>query len=592
MLDGRSAIMQHSRPAAKPKSVNWSPAAHGAVFVRNLKLLQLDQQEDWPNISTRTLAPSQQNQRQRVKAVEWALYQLFSIWDPEATYTKLRPFFPPLEPLQSVNLRAALFRALTELKKNGDLGRESVVRKTMLDDCKGEKFEELLAVFSTAVLRKVVATTGLIANPALKVSMASGVTPEEYQAMVPLIIAHQASLSGMAERRERVRQTYEKFNQLLELKRAELTERAKENPVSSAKTSMDVDVAREIRANWLGSAEWATTLLEAGSRSSTDSFLELPFARAWARANESTVEDLTSAPSNDLLVDLELRVAQQRRRLIKWREFRESIKSAEVPMAQRRVGSAKIVFRDHQSLSVASISKTVHDSGESAAPLQKEDEALLASLDQALATINGKASSSRRPVSTFEPRSRYAESRPQSQHIFPPPALLQPDPVLRNPSRERPARGVSPVVHVSADASSDSSLKSDASSDTPELQQHYRPRVNLVERTRKSMSLVLPPRDRPPRESLARSHRPRPSFPVNQFDAQHHLPVDSFDVRAVSRTPTPREELFDEEAEYSSVFKSRPRVVHSPVASPAVHVSPLDLDMVDLPESPLARRNK
>ena len=30
------------------------------------------------------------------------------------------------------------------------------MRKTMLDDCKGSKFEEVLAIFSTAVLKKVI----------------------------------------------------------------------------------------------------------------------------------------------------------------------------------------------------------------------------------------------------------------------------------------------------------------------------------------------------------------------------------------------------------------------------------------------------
>ena len=76
--------MQSSRPARKPKLPNWSPS-HVVVFIRNLKLLQLDQREDWPAINARTLSPSPQNHRQRVKAVEWALYQLLAIWDPAGT---------------------------------------------------------------------------------------------------------------------------------------------------------------------------------------------------------------------------------------------------------------------------------------------------------------------------------------------------------------------------------------------------------------------------------------------------------------------------------------------------------------------------
>lgn len=70
------------------------------------------------------------------------------------------------------------------------------------------------------------------------------------------------------------------------------------------------------------------------------------------------------------------------------------------------------------------------------------------------------------------------------------------------------------------------------------------------------------------------------SLPVNQFETPKK--------RVPSRTPTPRDELFEEEADYASVFRSRPRIAQSPVSSPAVHVSPLsdfDLSGVDHDES-------
>ena len=35
-----------------------------------------------------------------------------------------------------------------------------------------------------------------------------------------------------------------------------------------------------------------------------------------------------------------------------------------------------------------------------------------------------------------------------------------------------------------------------------------------------------------------------------------------------SGTSTPKDKLFSEDADYASVFKSRPRVAHSPVTSP------------------------
>jgi hypothetical protein len=74
--------MAATRPV-RPKPLDWQGPSHLEVFIRNLTLLQLDQREDWPGISLRTLAPTSQNQRQRIRLIEWALYHLYTIWDPE-----------------------------------------------------------------------------------------------------------------------------------------------------------------------------------------------------------------------------------------------------------------------------------------------------------------------------------------------------------------------------------------------------------------------------------------------------------------------------------------------------------------------------
>lgn len=80
--------MAASRPA-RPKPLDWATPSHLTVFVRNLKLLHLDQREDWPDITLRSLSPSSQNQRQRIRLVEWALYYLFALWDPEGAQNVL-----------------------------------------------------------------------------------------------------------------------------------------------------------------------------------------------------------------------------------------------------------------------------------------------------------------------------------------------------------------------------------------------------------------------------------------------------------------------------------------------------------------------
>lgn len=45
-----------------------------------------------------------------------------------------------------------VFKWLTDLKRAGQLGT-ILVRKTLLDDCSGERYEELLLALSTTVLR-------------------------------------------------------------------------------------------------------------------------------------------------------------------------------------------------------------------------------------------------------------------------------------------------------------------------------------------------------------------------------------------------------------------------------------------------------
>ncbi|KAE8309403.1 HAUS augmin-like complex subunit 6 N-terminus-domain-containing protein [Aspergillus transmontanensis] len=592
--------MQSPRPPSRSKRPDWTPQPPVAVFVRNLQLLQLDSRDDWPGITVRSLSPSSQNQRQRVKAIEWALYQLVALWDPETARDKLRPFFPPLEPLQSVNLRAALFRVLSELKKNGDLGKETILRKSMLDDCKGEKFDELLAVFSTAVLRKALAASADegLGTPAMKLSMASGLTQQEYQRMLPLILAHRVSLREVGERRSRVRDTHERFSQLLDYKKSQLElQSQEERPQIAGEANFD-ELAQKVKTNCLRNADWADTLLYGGARSSSDAFLELPFSTAWSKAKASTVEDLRTNSAPDLLIDLETRITRQRARLQRWHQYHSSMLRHERGERMNTIRSPPLAFRDHQALTVASIARAVREPVERISP-KADDRALLFSMTEALARIEGTHRSSSRatplhaPVVDADRRMAGHESLSSSNTSSP--QLVQQDATAKS----TPSGSVTSEADDSIGRSSSPSLQLSSDLEFKPPQRKERNTYNLIERTRKSMSLVPPPQSTPrPRESL-RPRRPRPSFPVNQFELPERQTPE------ISRASTPRDELFEEEADYNSVFKSRPRVAHSPISSPAVHVSPVEdfelgMDMdsrLDMSEaysldSPLPRRRR
>ena len=60
-------------------------SSNASIFITNLRLLDLDTQPDWPAITAQILTAKDalQNQKRRIQCVEWALYRLFEIWDPE-----------------------------------------------------------------------------------------------------------------------------------------------------------------------------------------------------------------------------------------------------------------------------------------------------------------------------------------------------------------------------------------------------------------------------------------------------------------------------------------------------------------------------
>lgn len=58
---------------------------HVRLFVANLRLLDLDLRDDWPNVSVHTFSARTADQKQRISGAEWALFRLFEIWDPPET---------------------------------------------------------------------------------------------------------------------------------------------------------------------------------------------------------------------------------------------------------------------------------------------------------------------------------------------------------------------------------------------------------------------------------------------------------------------------------------------------------------------------
>ena len=152
---------------------------------------------------------------------------------------------------------------------------------------------------------------------------------------------------------------------------------------------------------------------------------------------------------------------------------------------------------------------------------------------------------------------------------------------------------------------SDTPIASDETVTTLSAFSETKPILNLQERTRQSISLA-PQQQQPKKHSRSRTSQ---IFPVNQFETpQKPLPrrstIGQADAEAGAATTvghrdiTPREKLFEEDVEYSSVFKARPKLARSPKLSPfpdSGHGSMESAKLVDVDvdvelESPLKGR--
>ncbi|KAI0489784.1 hypothetical protein F4859DRAFT_523659 [Xylaria cf. heliscus] len=319
-------------PVNKPAQIPTC-TSNVLLFLTNSRLLDLDLEPDWPDITPTTFSAKDAagGQKKRIQCVEWALYQLFTLWDHNDAQNKLRPFYPPADQVQSINLRAALVRSLEAAKKNGVLGRDVLIRKTMLDECKGERLEEVLAVFSSAVLKKLVAERSLNSGPEYRPTVSETISLQNWgytgnrTELNGLLLAHKASLKSMLAKKNAAREKYRNFEELLAIKERGLArrrEQAKSNAQETLTEFSDTgktEVRRILRNTWAGNEQWVDGLL-GGSSSLKSGLLNTPFDDVWSGVQAGNITDLEEQTAG-LLEQLEQRVHRQKSRLQKWEDF-------------------------------------------------------------------------------------------------------------------------------------------------------------------------------------------------------------------------------------------------------------------------------
>ncbi|KAF1987489.1 hypothetical protein K402DRAFT_462790 [Aulographum hederae CBS 113979] len=570
-----------SRPLSMINPLGPAPAPQNpnnvSLFLTNLRLLNFDQRDDWPGITAQTFSTrtSSQDQKQRIGCVEWALYRLFEAWDPAEARDKLQPFFPPLEPLQSLNLRGALYRCLNELKKNGVLGRETILRKTMLDECKGDKFFEVLVTFSTAVLRKSTleqkqsGRSGKNAPIVRRIVTAGNLSKPQRESLLPLAIAHKASLTAVLKRKEEKRQRYSDFGTLLGTNNEELVQRAKQIKTTSRKSLKTPNaeeaegVKKQIKDNWVGDAQWVDVLLHGGNAHSNDPLLERPFREVWSSVAENRPLN-GQHYQKDLMEDLADRVTEQQSRLEQWQLFHKELIHSKDPATIKDVGKSKtlnaqsgFVFDAHKSLNLSS-QEPDHLSTEMSSPPSQYAASCIFIVHSMNAELSKVTTSKRRGGNGWATRS----GAMVYQHILQTPGFP-----LRKISQEKPTAAGASYSPPSAASSPDSptpanSLPISPTYSSPPTSSGPRP-----------LLLSTKPISSPPARSSPSPPTSVSPPPLSTPDLRAHQILTSLTNDPTAATPSPTKSLrplsLAERTRQSMAFTRGNGAVVAPISPPS-----------------------
>ena len=247
--------------------------------------------------------------------------------------------FPPFEPKQSIQLRVALFKRLSELKRDGLFGKDVTIRKTMFDDCKGPKFEELLAIFSTCVLHKIMAASTKDESITKQILEGSGLDERLY---LPLTLAYETSFSFYLAQRQTLERRWLKFGRVLKSKKEELDQRAHSiDEAASLRQEKRIPkrtlnrLEKHIGTNWTGNNEWVDVLMRSDRVRYQRTLLQRPFEEVWTHACKDTLYAIRPEDNESLLQELERRVQEQNSRLERWKSISGNLLTSAQPTLDR-----------------------------------------------------------------------------------------------------------------------------------------------------------------------------------------------------------------------------------------------------------------
>lgn len=518
----------------------------------------------------------------------------------------------------------------------------------MFDECRGDKFEEVIAAFALTVFRKH-------ASENAQLSLAE---PSDREMLV-LIIAYRKKLQCPLERRKEFNRSAQDFARSLRDRKEVLRLRRSELPQSSSSVDLEETSVQKlesvVRGSWVGDERWIDVLLFGHSKGQPP-VLQDSFEEEWENFKQNGQE--AGCRTHSVLEDVNARVTAQVERYRKWKAFHDHFELAQKAGGQRRKSGnttqtdsvALTIFNQHEELHLGS-----HDPEflEGSGLLPADDESLrsmqreLGSLSSKIETQSQLQEHTRQNMDT--PPLATADDRAAAEE-FPLPSTSGPVHWLESPQNllEGPLNIGKQNIDLTLDNTAETQdLAEDENATTSDFPGHepedsreqpvshgsesfsaHETRIremNLSERTRMSMAAVhlnsaisssppnpvpsspppgfdlpnslqertrdslsiLPTPDPQPQVRSQRSRKPAPRSkhtkrPSQYFPAKDPFPAnlpetsDKPDLLMPPEEPrltysgssTPRERLFSDEAEYSSVFKSRPRIALSPAFGP------------------------
>lgn len=238
----------------------------------------------------------------------------------------------------------------------------------MLDECKGERLEEVLGVFSNAVLKKVLGERGSVSDSiAQQLALENFSYTGERPVLSALILAHKASLCRHLVQKNSIGARYDDFSDLLNLNDRRIVRRHEElkhliEERGSIEDILPHEIAiiqDQVTKTWSGSDEWLESLLYNDSRAHRDGLLGTPFHQVWRNVESGTIGDIEGKQHTGLVEQLDARIRDQEVRLARWQKFGRTLSKSDPNSPTKRREPAvtrktkiDLGFNKHQGLQI------------------------------------------------------------------------------------------------------------------------------------------------------------------------------------------------------------------------------------------------